>query len=93
MLALTLDRGIGALTALGEDEAAVVFAGITLGALTGLAGLPAAEVPDRNAMLERLERDLGHARYAALSERGAAMTYEQVVEYAVAELDRLSSSE
>ncbi len=44
---------------------------------------------DRQAALDRVRAQLDPDRYDAAHATGAAMTYEQTVEYTLAELDRL----
>ena len=49
-----------------------------------------AELADRDAVLDRARAQLGPDRYdGSARTSGAAMTYEQIVEYTLAELDRL----
>jgi hypothetical protein len=59
------------------------------GPLGRLSILPVAEHQARSEALERARQELGDHRYHAAHTRGAAMTYEQIIEYTLAELDRL----
>ena len=47
------------------------------------------ELADRQAVLDHARAQLGPDRYDAAHATGAAMSYEQIVEYTLAELDRL----
>ena len=46
---------------------------------------------DRQAALDHARAQLGPDRYDAAHATGAAMSYEQIVEYTLAELDRLQT--
>jgi predicted ATPase/class 3 adenylate cyclase len=89
-LVTALDRGIQVLGHLGHWEPTAVLGGMVVdGPLGRLSILPLAEHEARNETLERARQELGDHRYRAAHTRGAAMTYEQVTEYTLAELDRL----
>jgi hypothetical protein len=89
-LVTALDRGIQVLGHLGHWEPTAVLGGMVVdGPLGRLSILPLAEHQARSETLERARQELGDHRYRAAHTRGAAMTYEQVTEYTLAELDRL----
>jgi predicted ATPase/class 3 adenylate cyclase len=89
-LVTALDRGIQVLGHLGHWEPTAVLGGMVLdGPLGRLSILPLAEHQARSDALERARQELGDHRYRAAHTRGAAMTYEQIIEYTLAELDRL----
>ena len=50
-----------------------------------------ADVAERDAILDRARAQLGPDRYDAAYAIGAAMSYEELVEYTLAELDRLQT--
>ncbi len=92
MLVVAIDRGIQVLATLSESEPAAVFAGIALlGPLSVVSNLPAAEHPDREQTLEHLRTELGDIAYEAARRRGTELPYEEVVRYALGELDRLAA--
>jgi tetratricopeptide (TPR) repeat protein len=89
-LVTALDRGIQVLGHLGHWEPTAVLGGMVVdGPLGRLSILPVAEHQARSEALERARQELGDHRYRAAHTRGAAMTYEQIIEYTLAELDRL----
>jgi predicted ATPase/class 3 adenylate cyclase len=92
MLVLSLDRGIQVLAMLGEHEPAARFAGIAVtGPLAAVSNLPAAEHADRDQTLQHVRAELGDAAYEAALPRGAELDYDEVVQYALGELDRLAA--
>jgi hypothetical protein len=94
-MTVTLNIGIEVLATLGYAEQAAVLAGVTSkGPLAPL-------IADRIDSIEhaQLERTLGPVREALGVERfeecgaqGASMSYDEIIEYALTELDRLASS-
>ena len=85
-----LDRAVVALSALGSPEHAAVAGGaVTGGPLAHLSFLPDMERRERADALERARAELGDDAYHAAITRGAAMTYEQNLEYWINELGRL----
>ena len=74
----------------GELETASVLVGITNdGPLAVLNNFPASRLADGDPLLVRLEAEVGHDAYVTARARGAAMTYEEIVAYALGELDRM----
>jgi hypothetical protein len=89
-LAGSIDWGISILGRFGEPEPAAVFVGIAVeGALASINNFPGAPERRDDEQLGSLVTQLGPERYGALVDRGASMSYEQAVEFAVAELDEL----
>ena len=92
MLMTAIDRGITVLARVGALETAATFAGIvTNGALAGLSiirvGLEAIE---REELIEQLTARLGVTTWETAVARGAAMAYDEIVEYAIGELERFT---
>jgi predicted ATPase/class 3 adenylate cyclase len=83
----TLDWSLAPLVKLGHPEPAATFVGaLSGGPLAEVSGFPG--VPEMRArILERIRAALGDERTDACVARGAAMTYDEIVEYA---LDHLS---
>jgi len=80
--AVVVARGIRVLTSAGaEEEAAVLVGIITSGVLAGLRPLPPHEIADHDALLATLRNDLGPDRYDAAADRGARMTFDEVVAF------------
>jgi hypothetical protein len=48
---------------------------------------------EREQAIERLQHELPPDAYTAASARGAAMSYEEIIQYALSELDRLIDDE
>jgi hypothetical protein len=97
MLAGALNHTKLALVELGHPEPAAVLAGAeTDGPLaqwtTGLVGVRA-ELQDRDEALNTLRASLGPDAYARTAARGAAMTYDEIVEYTLNELEQLLAAE
>ena len=82
------DRAIRVFAELGRPEPAAVFTGVvTVGPyrhLTTIGTGPEAE--DREAMLTRVQAELGKDAYEDAVARGARMSHEKIVDYALAEL-------
>ena len=82
--------GIRIAARLGEPEIASVLVGVANdGPFAVLNNFPASRLIDGDPLLIRLEEELGHEDYVSARARGAAMTYEHVVAYAVGEIDRM----
>jgi hypothetical protein len=80
------------LATLREFETAAVVAGAVRGeSLARIDTLPAYEVQYREQALEAVRTALGDERYEAALERGGAMTFDEIVAYALGELDRIVS--
>jgi tetratricopeptide (TPR) repeat protein len=86
-----LDRAIEILVSAGElDRAAVITGVVTRGPfreMTSLQGGP--EEQARARVIEELRGRLGAPRFDAAVERGAALSYDEVIDYSVGELDAL----
>jgi predicted ATPase/DNA-binding SARP family transcriptional activator len=92
MLAIALYRTRLALVELGYSEPAAVLTGVeTEGPFAewDVFGNAEPETRDRELALHTLRAALGPEQYARAFARGAAMTYDEVVEYTVGELERL----
>jgi hypothetical protein len=91
MLAGALNHTKLALVELGYPEPAAVLAGAEAdGPLVpwNTTGSDA-ELQDRDDALETLRASLGHDAYARSAALGSAMTYDEIVEYTLDELERL----
>jgi hypothetical protein len=79
------------LAAVGDREGAAVLAGIvTVGAfsdLTSLQGGP--EEVARQHIIDGLRADLGVDRFTATIARGAAMSYDELIDYSLGRVERL----
>lgn len=85
-MAAALDWALSSLTKIGRSEAAAVFVGaLTKGALAGVGDFPGV-VSARSGMLERIRSTLGDPSTEAALARGAAMSYDEIVEYALVQL-------
>jgi predicted ATPase/DNA-binding SARP family transcriptional activator len=87
-VASALDRGFRVLALVGRPEAAAVL----VGALTAPHGpwslIPAREADARRAAMDELRADLGAEEYARAIARGRSLSYEGLVGFTLAELDR-----
>jgi hypothetical protein len=83
-----LDRGFRVLTRVGRPEAAAVLVGALTAPHAPPVLIPAHEAPDRRAALEELQACLGAEEYERALARGASMSYEDIVGFTLAELDR-----
>jgi predicted ATPase/class 3 adenylate cyclase len=80
-----LARGAVVMAACGEPETAAVFWGAaTDGVFANLTVLPPNEIQGHDELMARLRSQLGDDRYSAATDRGAAMTYEQITTFALA---------
>ena len=91
MLAFAVNHGVSVAADLAAWElAATLGAAIEAGSLAGLDILVhPAEHAARRAALDHVRAQLDADRYNAAAMRATAMTYRQVIEYTLTELDRL----
>jgi predicted ATPase len=85
----SLERSVPALIAIGEPEPACVLAGLTSGPLAELGIVPAPDRDDAHRVLEEARGQLGAERFEQLVARGKTLSYDEGVDYAITELDRL----
>jgi predicted ATPase/DNA-binding SARP family transcriptional activator/class 3 adenylate cyclase len=93
-LLVTLNVGVEVLADLGFAEPAAVLAGVvTAGPMAPLVAdrLGTAEKERTQRILERVHAALGSKRYERAVDQGAAMSYDDVVAYALSELDCIAS--
>ena len=89
-MAAALDWSLRVLVTVGRPEPAATFVGaLTVGALARVSDYPVTTAGARDRVLGRVRAILGNGATDALAERGAAMTYEEIVEYAIEYLDPL----
>ena len=90
IMAFVMNHGVRVAVDLGAWElAATLGAAVTDGPLAGLTMLVhPAEHTDRQDALDQIRAHLGVDRYDVATTNAIAMTYPQVVQYALAELDR-----
>jgi tetratricopeptide (TPR) repeat protein len=82
--------GVVTLSVLGHREHAAVLAGaMQAPAFVDIDVFSSQERVENDQTLEQLRETLGSERFAEAEARGAVMSYEEAVEYALAELDRL----
>ena len=75
----------------GEHEVAATLLGVAVdGPLAAMNNFPDSRLEDSDPLIATVHRELGDAAWAGSRRRGAAMTYEEAVDYAIAELDRIS---
>src|SRR5262249_16294940 len=86
-LVAVLDYMIQVWEAFGEHELAGMFGGPITGALAPIRGVPAYEVPYREAALERAREALGHETFDSAAARGTAMSLDELVAFARTELE------
>jgi predicted ATPase/class 3 adenylate cyclase len=87
-LAAALDWALTPLTRIGRPDVAAVFLGTLLrGALADVGNFPGVDAA-RTRTLERVRVALGDERTNELVTHGAAMSYDELVEYAIDHLDR-----
>jgi predicted ATPase/class 3 adenylate cyclase len=90
LLSYTLGYGVSAATNLGAWELAATLGGaLTGGPLVWMVYGDPAHVAERDAALDRARVQLGPERYDAAHATGAAMSYEELIAYTLAELDGL----
>jgi hypothetical protein len=88
MLMVAFDRGISVFHSLGLAEPVAVLAGVVLrGPLVVLSILPQAERRDRAVLLDQVRELIGGDTYERDLAQGAAMTGDEVVAYALEQLD------
>jgi predicted ATPase/class 3 adenylate cyclase len=86
-VAASIDQGLIAFGPFGAPEAAATLAGSVLaGSLAEMALTTPFEVAERDHCLDRVRAELGDERYDTAFERGAAMSYSDVVTYALEQL-------
>ena len=84
------DRAIRVFSLIGDHEGAAVLGGVVEeGPLAGLSIVPAEELPDRVAALDRARAALGDAAYGQARHRGASLAYDELVHYLLDALDEL----
>ena len=95
MLVVALDRGLVVFGRLGATDAVAVLSGVVAGGgpLAAISTLPRLERDDRAALIEHARAELGPEASDAASERGAAMSVDDVVDYVLSALDRLPGGE
>jgi predicted ATPase/class 3 adenylate cyclase len=93
VVASALEYSIQALAAVGEPETAATISGGLADWLRALATYPAYEVPHREQALQQARLELGDDGYTAATARGQTMSLDQLVGYALAELDRISGAD
>jgi tetratricopeptide (TPR) repeat protein len=87
-LAAAFDWALSPLLRTGRpDVAATLLGALTTGALAEVGNFPGVHSA-RVRTLERVRSTLGEAKTDELASRGAAMTYDELVEYALHQLDR-----
>jgi hypothetical protein len=86
-LVAVLDYMIQGWEALGEPELAATFGGPITGELGPIGSLPAYEVPNREAALDRAREALGDEAFDAAAARGTAMSLDELVALARTELE------
>jgi predicted ATPase len=85
-LAAALDWSLAPLVKLGQSESAATFVGaLTGGPLAEVSGFP--DVESRARVLERIRAALGDNAADVLVARGAAMTYDEIIDFALNHLD------
>jgi hypothetical protein len=88
-LVMVFDRGLRILARIGHPDIAAVLAGAVTGPFQTMSTIPANEVHDQRAAIDEIRTALGPDEYQRATSRGAAMSYEDLVDYALTELDRL----
>jgi hypothetical protein len=92
VVASALEYSIQALVAVGEPATAATISGGLADWLRALATYPAYEGPHREQALEKARLELGDDGYAAATARGQTMSLDQLVSYALAELERIADA-
>ena len=94
MVMAAIDRGVSVLASLEEFDAAAAFVGIaTTGAATILSITPRPERADREDLIAAIRSTLGAADYDAATERGARMSIDDAVTYALTTLGEIADRE
>jgi hypothetical protein len=92
-LAAALDWALTPLTRIGRHDVAAIFLGIlSRGALAGVGNFPGVDAA-RATALERVRGVLGDERTNELVVHGGAMSYDQLIDYALHHLDRPHTSQ
>jgi predicted ATPase/class 3 adenylate cyclase len=87
-MAAALDWSLRVLVRMERPDTAAVFVGaLTAGALSEVSDYPISSPRTRDRILGRVRETLGGDATQALVDRGAAMTYEEIVDFAVEQLE------
>ena len=87
-MASSLARGVGIVLSAGDAQAAAVFGGAVSGGIVAkLHALPVPERPRYRELLDDVRAALGKAAYDAAMARGRAMSYDELVDFALASVD------
>jgi hypothetical protein len=90
----TISWGTYVFARFGDLQAAAVLAGALVdGPLAELAGFPGMAQSHDDPALARLQFALGPDTYREATARGAAMSFDQIVEYMLTEIDRMLAVE
>jgi hypothetical protein len=91
-VAAALEWSISLLARVGRTDAAAVCLGaLTAGSLAEVSNYPSAFSGARARALDRLRAALGDAATTRLVDQGAAMTYDEIVQYAIDHLEPLDA--
>jgi hypothetical protein len=89
-VAVAANYGVSVTADIDAPELAATLGGaLTDGALSWIPSESPAEALERRIALDRARAQLGPERYRSVLARASAMSYQQVVDHTVAELDRL----
>jgi len=89
-LVAAVNRAVRVTAAVGEQTVAAALVGVANdGPLARLNNFPDSRLEESHPILLGLESDLGREQYAEARHRGAAMNYDEVSDYVVAEIDRI----
>jgi ATP/maltotriose-dependent transcriptional regulator MalT len=92
-MATAIARGAHVIHAAGDATTAAVFvASTTDGVLGGLNALPPQDLPDQQALVNRLEVELGADDYPAAQGQGQTISYEELIDHALRALSTLMPS-
>ena len=87
-LIATLNHGVVMVARVGRPEAAAVMAGVVVdGPLAELDNFPVGGYERGDRVLGPIAAELGAARFEAACARGAVMAYQDVIDFALLELD------
>ena len=84
-LMTALDYGVQVWARFGEPQVAATVGGAVAGPYAAFDSLPTYEVPRREQTLRDVQSELGDDEFTAASERGAAMSVDEIVGYALAD--------
>jgi tetratricopeptide (TPR) repeat protein len=89
-LVAAVNRAIRVVAAFGEHGVAATLVGVASdGPLAGLNNFPDSRLEDGHPIVLRLQSDLGDERFTDARRRGAAMNYDEVVDFVLTETDRI----